>query len=213
MKKIRKYLYVRVSTKEQNESRQLSLKEKYGLRNSDIFIDKKTGKDFERKEYQKLKAELQSGDSLIVMSLDRLGRNKQQTLSEIRELQMKGIRLIVDDIPTTQLELEEKNQTIINMVNNILIEVYTSIAEEELRRIKIRQRQGIDSMPVDSNGKKVSVKTGRLASRPSKIDNLSKEQERSIRAWMEKKISINDCIKLTGLSRASIFRAKKKMTA
>lgn len=210
---MRKYLYVRVSTKEQNESRQLHLKEKYGLRNSDIFIDKTTGKDFERKEYQKLKAELQTGDSLIIMSLDRLGRNKQQTLTEIRELKTKGIRLIVDDIPTTQLELEEKNQTIIDMVNNILIEVYASIAEEELRKIKSRQRQGIDSMPIDINGKRVSSKTGRVASRPSKLDNLSKEQERSIRAWMEKKISINDCIKLTGLSRASIFRAKKKMTS
>lgn len=208
---MRKYLYIRVSTKEQNESRQLALKEKYGLRTSDIFIDKATGKNFNRPEYQKLKAELQKGDTLIIMSIDRLGRNKQQALEEIRELRAKGIRLIVDDIPTTQLEVDEKNQLMIDMVNNILIEVYTSLAEEELRRTKTRQRQGIEAMPLDVNNKRVSIKTGRLASRPSKVDNLTKEQEKNIRAWMEKKISMDSCIKLTELSRATIFRAKKKL--
>lgn len=208
---MRKYLYIRVSTKEQNESRQLALKEKYGLRTSDIFIDKATGKNFNRPEYQKLKAELQKGDSLIIMSIDRLGRNKQQALEEIRELRAKGIRLIVDDIPTTQLEVDEKNQLMIDMVNNILIEVYSSLAEEELRRTKTRQKQGIEAMPKDINGKRVSLKTNRLASRPSKIDNLTKEQEKNIRAWIEKKISMDSCIKLTELSRATIFRAKKKL--
>lgn len=208
---MRKYLYIRVSTKEQNESRQLALKEKYGLRTSDIFIDKKTGKNFDRPEYQKLKAELQKGDTLILMSLDRLGRNKEQALEELRELKQKGVRLIVDDLPTTQIELDEKNQLIIEMINNILIEVYTTLAEEELRRTKIRQRQGIEAMPKDINGKRVSLKTNRLASRPSKIDNLTKEQEKNIRAWIEKKISMESCIKLTELSRATIFRAKKKL--
>ena len=208
---MRKYLYIRVSTKEQNESRQLALKEKYGLRTSDIFIDKATGKNFNRPSYQKLKEELQKGDSLIIMSIDRLGRNKQQALEEIRELRAKGIRLIVDDIPTTQLEVDEKNQLMIEMINNILIEVYSSLAEEELRKIRTRQAEGIKAMPQDENGKRISKKTGRLASRPSKIDNLTKEQERSIRAWMEKKISMESCIKLTELSRATIFRAKKKL--
>ncbi len=208
---MRKYLYIRVSTKEQNESRQLALKEKYGLRTSDIFIDKATGKNFNRPEYQKLKEELQKGDTLILMSLDRLGRNKEQALEELRELKQKGVRLIVDDLPTTQIELDEKNQLIIEMINNILIEVYTTLAEEELRRTKIRQRQGIEAMPKDINGKRVSIKTGRLASRPSKIDNLTKEQEKNIRALINKSISMESCIQLTGLSRATIFRAKKKL--
>ena len=208
---MRKYLYIRVSTKEQNESRQLALKEKYGLRTSDVFIDKKTGKNFNRPEYQKLKAELQKGDTLILMSLDRLGRNKEQALEELRELKQKGVRLIVDDLPTTQIELDEKNKLIIEMINNILIEVYTTLAEEELKRTRIRQRQGIEAMPKDINGKRVSLKTNRLASRPSKIDNLTKEQEKNIRAWIEKKISMDSCIKLTELSRATIFRAKKKL--
>jgi DNA invertase Pin-like site-specific DNA recombinase len=208
---MRKYLYIRCSTKEQNEASQLALKDKYGLRSSDIFIDKATGKNFDRPQYQKLKAELQKGDTLIVFAIDRLGRNKQQALAEIREFQAKGIRLIVDDIPTTQIEVDEKNKLMIEMINNILIEVYTSLAEEELRKIKTRQAKGIEAMPLDINNKRVSLKTGRLASRPSKIDNLTKEQEKNIRAWMEKKISMDSCIKLTELSRATIFRAKKKL--
>lgn len=208
---MRRYLYVRVSTKEQNESRQLALKNKYNLRDSDIFVDRATGKNFARLQYQKLKQEIQAGDILIIMSIDRLGRNKQQALDEIRELQKKGIRLIVDDIPTTQIEIDNKNKLIIEMINNILIEVYTSLAEEELNRIKVRQRQGIEAMPLDINGKRVSLKTNRVASRPSKIDNLTKEQEKNIKAWVNKSISMESCIKLTGLSRSSIFRAKKKL--
>lgn len=209
---MRRYLYIRVSTKEQNEIRQLKLKEKYNLRNSDIFIDKSTGKNFDRPEYKKLKDEIQSGDILIIMSIDRLGRNKQQALDEIRELQKKGVRLIVDDIPTTQIEVDENNKLIIEMINNILIEVYTSLAEEELNRIKRRQKQGIESMPKDSNGKRISLRTGRVANRPSKINNLSKEQLKNIYAWINKTISTESCIILTNLSRASLFRIKKTLT-
>ena len=205
---MRKYLYIRVSTKEQNEDRQLALKDKYGLRNSDVFIDKATGKNFDRPAYQNLKEELQKGDTLIVMSLDRLGRNKEQALEELRKKKKKGVRLIVDDLPTTQIELDEKNQLIIEMINNILIEVYTTLAEEELKRTKIRQRQGIDSMPVNDNGKRYSKKTGREVGRPNKQKNLTTEQERYIKAWLSKSIKLSDCIKLSGLSRATLYRIK-----
>lgn len=208
---MRKYLYIRVSTKEQNEDRQLALKNKYGLRNSDVFIDKATGKNFDRPAYQSLKEELQKGDCLIIMSLDRLGRNKEQALEELRELKQKGVRLIVDDLPTTQIELDEKNQLIIEMINNILIEVYTTLAEEELRRTKIRQKQGIDSMPVNKSGKKYSKKTGRETGRPNKQENLTTEQERYIKAWLSKSIKLSDCIKFTGLSSATLYRIKKKL--
>ena len=210
---MRKYLYIRVSTKEQNEDRQLALKSKYHLRNSDVFIDKAIGKNFDRPAYQSLKEELQKGDCLIIMSLDRLGRNKEQALEELRELKQKGVRLIVDDLPTTQIELDEKNQLIIEMINNILIEVYTTLAEEELRRTKIRQRQGIDSMPVNESGKKYSKKTGRETGRPNKQENLTTEQERYIKAWLSKSIKLSDCIKLSGLSRATLYRIKASLTS
>ena len=208
---MRKYLYVRVSTTEQNEARQLTLKDKYNLRNSDIFIDKTSGKNFNRPAYKKLKDELRAGDSLIVMSLDRLGRNKQQALNELRELKEKGIRLIIDDIPTTTIEIDEKNQSIIEMINNILIEVYTTLAEEELKRTKLRQKQGLEAMPTNEKGKKISKKTGKEIGRPSKQENLSKEQKRYIKAWINKSIKLSDCIVFTGLSEATLYRIKKKL--
>lgn len=206
----RTYLYVRVSTKEQNEDRQLTLKEKYNLRNSDVFIDKATGKNFDRPAYNNLKNELQKEDTLIIMSIDRLGRNKQQALDELRELKSKGIRLIVDDIPTTTIEIDKNNQLIIEMINNILIEVYTTLAEEELKRTKIRQRQGIEAMPINEvTGKRYSKKTGKEVGRPNKQKNLSSEQKRYIKAWIEKSIKLSDCIKFSGLSEATLYRIKR----
>lgn len=205
---MKKYGYVRVSTKEQNEQRQLDLMKKYGIRKSDIFIDKLTGKNFDRPSYQSLKEELINGDILLISSVDRLGRNKQQSLKELRELKEKGIRVMVENIPTTLIEVDEKNKGMLEMVNNILIEVYTTLAEEELKMIKERQEQGVKAMKIDEKGRRVSSKTNRVAGRPNKQENLTKEQQRYIKAWIDKSIKLSDCIKFTGLSSATLYRVK-----
>ncbi len=205
---MRKYLYIRVSTKEQNEGRQLALIEKYGLRKSDTFIDKATGKNFDRPQYQALKLEIQPGDTLIIKSIDRLGRNKQQALSELKDLKDKGIRIIVDDIPTTQIEVDEKNKLMIDMINNILIEVYTTLAEEELNRTKQRQIEGYKSLEKDDKGRLISKKTNKVVGRTNKQENLTGEQGRYINAWLDKRIKLADCIKATQLSRATLYRIK-----
>lgn len=205
---MKKYGYVRVSTKEQNEQRQLDVMKKYGIRKSDIFIDKLTGKNFERPSYQALKEELETGDILLITSVDRLGRNKQQSLKELRELKDKGVVIMIENIPTTLIAVDEKNKGMIEMINNILIEVYTTLAEEELKMIKERQEQGVKAMKVDEKGRKVSLKTNRVAGRPNKQENLSKEQIRYIKAWISKNIKLSDCIKFTGLSKATLYRIK-----
>ncbi|MGL5440399.1 MAG: recombinase family protein [Filifactoraceae bacterium] len=205
---MKKYGYVRVSTKEQNEQRQLDIMKKYGIRKSDIFIDKLTGKNFERPSYQALKEELETGDILLITSVDRLGRNKQQSLKELRELKDKGVVIMIENIPTTLIAVDEKNKGMIEMINNILIEVYTTLAEEELKMIKERQEQGVKAMKVDEKGRKVSLKTNRVAGRPNKQENLSKEQIRYIKAWISKNIKLSDCIKFTGLSKATLYRIK-----
>lgn len=205
---MKKYGYVRVSTKEQNEQRQLDVMKKYGIRKSDIFIDKLTGKNFERPSYQALKEELENGDILLITSVDRLGRNKQQSLKELRELKDKGVVIMIENIPTTLIAVDEKNKGMIEMINNILIEVYTTLAEEELKMIKERQEQGVKAMKVDEKGRKVSLKTNRVAGRPNKQENLSKEQIRYIKAWISKNIKLSDCIKFTGLSKATLYRIK-----
>ncbi|MGL5190712.1 MAG: recombinase family protein [Cetobacterium sp.] len=207
---MRKYLYVRVSTKEQNEERQLVLKEKYKLRDSDVFIDKATGKNFDRPQYQALKSEIQTGDTLIIKSIDRLGRNKQQALDELRELQSKGVRIIVEDIPTTQIEVDEKNKLMVEMINNVLIEVYTTLAEEELNRTKQRQTEGYSTLEKDSKGRMISKKKNKVIGRTNKQENLSKEQERYVNSWLSKSIKLADCIKSTGLSRATLYRIKAR---
>lgn len=205
---MKKYGYVRVSTREQNEQRQIEVMKKYGIRKSDIFIDKSTGKNFERPSYQDLKEELENGDILLITSVDRLGRNKQQSLKELRELKDKGVVIMIENIPTTLIDVDEKNKGMIEMINNILIEVYTTLAEEELKMIKERQEQGVKAMKVDEKGRKVSLKTNRVAGRPNKQENLSKEQIRYIKAWISKNIKLSDCIKFTGLSKATLYRIK-----
>lgn len=205
---MRKYLYVRVSTTEQSEARQLELMDKYGLRQSDTFIDKATGKNFNRPQYQALKSEIQTGDTLIIKSVDRLGRNKQQSLDELKEFEKKGVRIIIDDIPTTQMMVDEKNRGMVDMINNILIEVYTTLAQEELERTQRRQQEGYASLKKDEKGRMVGKK-GVAVGRANKQENLSKEQERYIKAWLNKNIKLADCIKFTELSRATLYRIKK----
>lgn len=206
---MRRYLYVRVSTKEQNEDRQLALMEKYGLRKSDTFIDKATGKNFDRPQYQALKSEIQTGDILIIKSIDRLGRNKQQALDELRAFQSKGIRIVVDDIPTTQIDVDEKNKLMVDMINNILIEVYTTLAEEELNRTKQRQTEGYKNLEKDDKGRLISKKTNKVVGRPNKQEHLTPEQGRYINAWLDKRIKLADCIKATGISSATLYRIKE----
>lgn len=206
-----RYGYVRVSTREQNEERQLRAMEAQGIRRSSIFVDKTTGKDFNRPQWQELKEELQEGDTLFIVSVDRLGRTKQQSLEELRELKSKGVRIMIEEIPTTMVEVDEKNSAMVDMVNNILIEVYTTLAQEELKKITQRREEGIEAMKTcKKTGKKIG-KSGKRTGRPSKREELSSSQRGYVKAWLEKNIKLSDCIDSTGLSRATLYRLKKDL--
>ena len=136
------FAYIRVSTRGQKTDRQeTALKGYADVENT--YIDKATGKNFNRPEYNLLKKVLRSGDVLYIKSLDRLGRNKSETLKEIQWFKDNGILLKVLDIPTTMTEFPEGQQWVMELVNNIIIEVYTSIADNELQTIKSRQEEGI----------------------------------------------------------------------
>ena len=162
------YAYLRVSTKEQNLDRQIVGVKEYSpdLLDQNIFADKKSGKDFNRQEYMRLKTLLQPGDELIIKELDRLGRNKEEIKSELREFRERKVIVRILNVPTTLLDYQGQ-EWIFDMVNNILIEVLGAISEEERNKIRSRQREGIDAMPV-VDGKRVSVKTGREIGRPKK---------------------------------------------
>lgn len=162
------YAYLRVSAKDQNLDRQIIGVKDYcpDLLDENIFADKKSGKDFNRKEYIRLKSLLRPDDELIIKELDRLGRNKEEIKAELREFKERKVIVRILNVPTTLIDYQGQ-EWIFDMVNNILIEVLGAISEEERNKIRSRQREGIASMPV-IDGKRVSVKTGREMGRPKK---------------------------------------------
>lgn len=149
------YGYHRTSTKEQHLDRGISEIQTFckqrGLKLEKIYTDQQTGKDFNRPRWTVLKGDvLREGDILIVTELDRLGRNKQATLKELRELQEMGVRVMVLELPTTTQDFGQLGNDMAAMmmetINNMLIELYASLAEAELQKKQKRQREGIEAM-------------------------------------------------------------------
>lgn len=131
--------YARVSTKEQHLDRQIKALLDYGIDERDIVTDKASGADLDRPGYQALKnSMLRDGDTLVVKSLDRLSRNKDHITQELRYLKEHHIQVRVIDLPTTMIQLPTGQEGVFEMINNILIEVLSSIAEQE--QLSIRQR-------------------------------------------------------------------------
>lgn len=135
-----RYAYIRVSTKEQHLDRQIEAIKEY--RPDEVFSDKLSGKNFDRPEYHRLKSIIRRGDEIIVKELDRLGRNKDAVKEELKWFKDNGVIVRVLDIPTTMIELPGQ-EWIAEMVNNILIEVIAAVAEQERKKIRQRQKEGI----------------------------------------------------------------------
>ena len=132
--------YCRVSTKDQDLTRQEESSKAYGCEK--IYSDKATGKNFNRPEYNKLKEVLRKGDTLVVHEFDRLGRNKKLTLKELQYFKDNGIRLVALNLPTTQMDTTDN--LMLETINNIVIELYTMMAQQEIETREKRQREGID---------------------------------------------------------------------
>lgn len=194
-----KYAYIRVSTKEQNLARQIDAILKYApdLKTENIFSDKQSGKNLERKEYKRLNSVLLPGDELIIKELDRLGRNKEDIKDEFKRLSSAGVILRVLELPTTLIDFQGQ-EWVRDMVNNIILEVLATMAEQERRKILDRQREGIAAMPV-VDGKKISSKTGRPTGRPPKSVNYVLEDGETIKGACER----------LGISRTQWYRATK----
>ncbi len=193
--------YVRVSSKEQNEERQIKALKDYckELEYKNIYIDKESGKDFNRESYQQLKSLLRSGDILIVKELDRLGRNKQMIKDELNYFKENKIRVKILNIPTTLIDLPEENEWIFEMINNILIEVLAAIAEEERNKIRTRQAEGI--LLAKQEGK---YKGRPLAPLPDGFEKLYKQ-------WKDDKISAVQFTKLLNIkSRTTLYKYVKR---
>ena len=167
------YGYARVSTVNQHLDRQIAELQKIGLLDSQIFIDKESGKDFNRTNYKKLCRKLKPGDVLFIKSIDRLGRNYNMVLDEWRTLtKEKGIDIVVIDMPLLDTRIEGKN-LVGKFIADVVLQVLSFVAENERETMRQRQAEGIKM------AKQRGVKFGRPAKETPdnffEIVNLYKE--------------------------------------
>lgn len=191
----RTFYYARVSSREQNLDRQIAAFTALGAQERDIITDKESGKDLNRTGYTALKtALLRRGDTLVIKSLDRLSRNKDDIKQELEYFKNNGIRLKVLDLPTTMIELPEGQEWVFDMVNNILIEVLASIAQQERETIKKRQAEGIAA----------AKEKGKHLGRPALVypDNWIE----TFTAWKSGNITAKQAMEKTGLKRTSFYK-------
>ncbi|MDU1603518.1 MAG: recombinase family protein [Clostridium sp.] len=210
------FAYHRTSTEDQHldrgikEINDFTTKENISLIN-DIYTDQCTGKNFDRPNYKKMieaintvkQANPQEKISVIVTELDRLGRNKQLTLKEIRKMQDEDIRLMVLEIPTTLTQLPQDNNIstmIMETINNMLIEMYASFAQAELEKKEKRQREGIEAKKARGDWNDYG--------RPRAMDfnKFSKEYKRVL----DGKIKPTECMKLLGITKPTYYRYAKE---
>lgn len=200
------YAYLRVSTKEQNLERQLIAVKEYraDLLNENIYSDKQSGKNFKRPAYEELKKKLQQGDELIIKELDRLGRNKKMVKEELAWLKDNGIIVRILNLPTTLIDFQGQ-EWIFDMVNNILIEVMSTLAEEELEKREKRQKEGIAAMPI-IDGKRVSMLTGNPMGRPA---NDYPDFLKFLEKTKKGELSVSEGCRQLGISRTHWYRLCK----
>lgn len=136
------FAYIRVSTKDQNENRQIDALEAAGIENAKLFIDKSSGKDFNRQQYKKMLKRMRLGDVLYVKSIDRLGRNYEEIIEQWRILTKdKGIDIVVLDMPL--LDTRKDKNLMGTFIADLVLQILSFVAETERANIKQRQAEGI----------------------------------------------------------------------
>ena len=208
-----KYAYCRISTKDQNIERQIIAIKQFApdIPDNNIFIDKQTGKNFEREQYQEMKVILEHISKanlenetieLIVEELDRLGRNADLIKKELMWYKEHNIIVRILEIPTTLVELDKNNHLLMEMVANILIEVYTTIAQQELEKRAKRQAEGI------AVAKSKGIYKGR---KPIQLDN---EQFVSVYTrWKSNKITARQAMSELNIKSNTFYRRVREYEA
>lgn len=192
--------YARVSSKDQNEARQLKSFKDFGIEDRDIYIDKKSGKDFDREQYKLLKNILREDDLLVIQSIDRLGRNYEMIVNEWKDIS-KNIKadIVVLDMPL--LDTRQKKDLLGTFINDLILGLLSYVAQTEREKIKTRQREGIDI------ALKHGTKTGKPFGRPKiyKPDNFNDV----IELWMNKQITAREAMRLLNLKPNTFYNMVK----
>lgn len=210
---MRYYAYHRTSTKEQHLDRGIKAIEEFtssrDIKLEYLFTDQQTGKNFDRPQYLIMKNQMlksiENGNkvTLIVSELDRLGRNKELTLKEIRELKDHGIRIMVLEIPTTLTELPKDNlmaTMMMETINNMLIEMYASFAHAEMEKRAKRQKEGIEA-------KKARGEWDNYG-RPRIVD--SKEFAKYYKRVLQGKLKPVEVMSLMNINKSAYYRYRKE---
>jgi DNA invertase Pin-like site-specific DNA recombinase len=193
----RKFGYVRVSSKDQNEARQIDSLKEIGISDRDIFIDKQSGKNFKRDQYQLMKRMMRKGDVIYIHSLDRFGRNKDEILSEWRELTKElEVDIVVLDMPL--LDTSKHKDSIGTFIADLILQVLSWMAEEERERILKRQREGIDS----------ALERGIKFGRP--IINITDEFIAAYKRWKSGDLTAVEAMKECHLKKTTFYNKVKE---
>lgn len=184
--------YVRVSTVDQNEARQIEAMKTDGVEK--IYMDKKSGKDFNRPEYQKMISELHKGDVLVIHSIDRLGRNYDEITEEWRKITKEiGADIIVQDMPLLDTTLNRDLTG--KLIADIVLQVFSYVAQRERESIRQRQREGIE----------IAKAQGKYKGRAKK--EIDKELfENTKTRWQSGEITKVQFAEIMGISRGTLYK-------
>lgn len=189
--------YIRVSTKEQNEDRQLIALNEYNVPEKNIYMDKQSGKDFDRKQYKRMLKSVKENDLIIIKSIDRLGRNYAEILEQWRMItKIKKADIFVIDMPV--LDTRRGKDLMGTFLSDIVLQVLSFVAESERDNIKQRQAEGIAA------ARAKGVKFGRPPKElPPNFMSVYKK-------WINKELSVKEAAEACNMPMTTFFyRAKK----
>lgn len=181
------YGYIRVSTKEQNEDRQYIAMKEFGVNDRNIFMDKQSGKDFNRPSYKRLSRLLKPGDVLVIKSIDRLGRNYEEIIEQWRMItKIRGAAIVVLDMPLLDTRQKDKDLTG-TFIADLVLQILSYVAETEREFMRQRQAEGIAA------ARAKGVRFGRPPmSKPPAFEMFR-------RAWMDNEISAREAGRCWGI--------------
>lgn len=194
------YGYVRVSSREQNEDRQLDALREMEIAKRNIFIDKQSGKDFERPQYKRLVRKVKREDLIYIKSIDRLGRNYSEIQEQWRFLtKEKGADIVVLDMPL--LDTRRGKDLMGTFLSDIVLQVLSFAAENERTNIRQRQAEGIAA------AKARGVRFGRPQI------NMPEYFGKTVRSWERKEITVEEAVRRCGVSESTFYRRLREYQA